>query len=159
MPGVTWYFKILAKASLFSGFNRSSTVPSGKASKASLVGAKTMSGPAFTNTFSNSAACTAATKVVWSDEPIAIFSTLGVDPSSSIKAWPCFAFIPVSVVLEDSVVEALSPFLQADTRPSITNVIAHNLKLTIDFIYRCLLFYDGYTSAPLPLGGKLAIRL
>ena len=83
---------------MFSGFKRLSTVPSGKAAKASLVGAKTIKGPAFTNAFSNCAACTAATKVEWSLDPIAICNTLGVDSSSVIKACPCLLSVCVSTV-------------------------------------------------------------
>ena len=48
------------KASLFSGFNKSSTVPAGNLSKASFTGAKPLIKYAFTSAFSKSAVCTAA---------------------------------------------------------------------------------------------------
>src|SRR6185312_1411463 len=61
--------------SLFSGFNKVSTVPAGNASKASLVGANTVNGPLLSNVGTSPAAFTAATKVVWSLEFMA-FSTI-----------------------------------------------------------------------------------
>ncbi len=42
----TWQVRTLVNVSLASGFNRPSTVPAGKAAKASLVGANTVNGPA-----------------------------------------------------------------------------------------------------------------
>jgi len=41
-PATTWYLRISPSFSLFSGRSRSSSVPSGRAAKASLVGATTM---------------------------------------------------------------------------------------------------------------------
>ncbi len=51
---------------LFSGFTRVATVPAGSTSKAALVGANTVKGPAEAKVETRSAAFTAATKVVWS---------------------------------------------------------------------------------------------
>jgi hypothetical protein len=42
---VTWYWRILRRASPFSGSSSFSTVPGGSLSKAALVGANTVSGP------------------------------------------------------------------------------------------------------------------
>ena len=99
---------------MFSGFNKFSTVPSGKAAKASLVGANTIKGPAFTKAFSRDAACTAATKVVWSGEPMAMLNTVGVLSSSVINACPVFLFAVVSASVTSEFVEAsLVSFLHA----------------------------------------------
>src|SRR6201992_3847867 len=54
--------------SLFSGFNRPSTVPAGSLAKASLVGANTVNGPGPESVSTRPAAFTAATSVVWSFE-------------------------------------------------------------------------------------------
>src|SRR5690606_8763764 len=54
--------------SLFSGFSSVSTVPAGRAAKASLVGARTVKGPAPDRVSTRPAALTAATSVVWSAE-------------------------------------------------------------------------------------------
>jgi len=62
----------LVSFSLFSGFTKSSTVPAGSLSKAALVGANTVNGPALLNAVTKSAAFTAATNVVWSLLPIAV---------------------------------------------------------------------------------------
>jgi len=53
---------------LFSGFTKDSTVPLGNLANASLVGANTVNGPALLRVYTNPAAFTAATKVVWSAE-------------------------------------------------------------------------------------------
>jgi hypothetical protein len=50
-------------------------VPAGSLSKAALVGAKTVNGPALDNVSTNPAALTAATRVVWSAE-LTAFSTI-----------------------------------------------------------------------------------
>src|SRR5208282_5926217 len=54
--------------SLFSGFNKVSTVPAGSLAKASLVGANTVKGPGPDSVSTRPAALTAATRVVWSFE-------------------------------------------------------------------------------------------
>src|SRR5580698_5514166 len=58
--------------SLFSGFSNVSTVPAGSLAKASLVGAKTVNGPAPFRVSTRPAAFTAATRVVWSAELTAL---------------------------------------------------------------------------------------
>ena len=54
----------LRQLSLFSGFSSVSTVPAGSFSKAALVGAKTVNGPAPWSVSTRPAALTAATSVV-----------------------------------------------------------------------------------------------
>src|SRR5208337_3146293 len=54
--------------SLLAGCSRVSTVPAGRRAKASLVGAKTVKGPAPSSVSTRPAAFTAATRVVWSLE-------------------------------------------------------------------------------------------
>merc|ERR1719469_189320 len=61
--GSTWKLRMSTNVSLFSGFRRVSRVPSGKAAKPSLVGAKTVNGPAEVNVSTKSPATTAATRV------------------------------------------------------------------------------------------------
>merc|ERR1719469_1756189 len=61
--GSTWKVRMCTNVSLFSGFRRVSRVPSGKAAKPSLVGAKTVNGPAEVNVSTKSPATTAATRV------------------------------------------------------------------------------------------------
>src|ERR1700755_2608782 len=46
LPGTTWYVRMPVSLALFSGLSSVSTVPFGSLSKASLVGAKTVKGPA-----------------------------------------------------------------------------------------------------------------
>ena len=55
---------MLVSLSLFSGFSSVGTVPSGSLSKARLVGANTVKGPAPDNVSTRPAAFTAATSVV-----------------------------------------------------------------------------------------------
>src|SRR5258708_32582496 len=57
---------------LFSGLSRVSTVPAGNCANASLVGAKTVNGPLLLSVSTRPAALTAATRVVWSVEFIAL---------------------------------------------------------------------------------------
>ena len=59
---------MLVSFSLFSGLSRVSTVPAGKALKASFVGANTVNGPLPSRVSTNPAAFTAATSVVWSSD-------------------------------------------------------------------------------------------
>jgi len=61
--GSTWYVKMSTSWSLFSGLSKVSRVPSGRAPKASLVGAKTVNGPGELNVSARSPATTAATNV------------------------------------------------------------------------------------------------
>src|SRR5579864_2541787 len=65
--------------SLFSGFSSVSTVPAGSLANASLVGAKTVNGPAPLSVSTRPAAFTAATRVVWSAEltALSIMSLVG----------------------------------------------------------------------------------
>src|ERR1700754_2882987 len=60
---------------LFSGLTKVSTVPAGNLSKAALVGANTVNGPALDKVSTRPAALTAATRVVWSFE-LTAFSTM-----------------------------------------------------------------------------------
>jgi hypothetical protein len=83
---------------LFSGFNKVSTVPSGKFSKASLVGANTVNGPLPYRVSTRPAAFIAATKVVWSLE-FAAFSTMffcGYIPSPPTITVLAALFIAIS---------------------------------------------------------------
>src|SRR4030088_1821941 len=57
---------------LFSGLSNVSTVPAGNCANASLVGAKTVNGPLLWSVSTRPAALTAATRVVWSAEFIAL---------------------------------------------------------------------------------------
>ena len=57
---------------LFSGFNRSSTVPAGSASNAASVGANTVNGPSPLSVSTNPAALTAATSVLNLPAPTAV---------------------------------------------------------------------------------------
>src|SRR5258708_13508125 len=57
---------MLGSVGLVSGLLSVSGVPGGKAANASLVGAKTVNGPALFNVSTSPAALTAATSVVWS---------------------------------------------------------------------------------------------
>src|SRR5437016_5751539 len=57
---------------LFSGLSRVSTVPAGNCANASLVGAKTVNGPLLLSVSTKPAALTAAIRVVWSAEFIAL---------------------------------------------------------------------------------------
>src|SRR5271166_2576197 len=64
--------------SLFSGFNRSSTVPAGNLANASSVGAKTVKGPLPFRVSTRPAACRAAARVL--NEPAATaVSTMSCD--------------------------------------------------------------------------------
>ena len=52
---------MFSKSPFFSGFNNPSTVPAGNLSKAALVGANTVNGPALLNDVTKPAALTAVT--------------------------------------------------------------------------------------------------
>ena len=60
---------MLANFSLFSGFKRSSNVPSGSFAKAASVGANTVNGPSAVNALSKPVAFNAVSKVL--NEPLA----------------------------------------------------------------------------------------
>ncbi|MFZ1523878.1 MAG: hypothetical protein WAT22_03610 [Saprospiraceae bacterium] len=79
---------MLTKSAFFSGFNNPSTVPAGNFSKAALVGAKTVNGPALESASTYPPALTAATKVVWSLLPTATCTMLGLETSSFTLDWP-----------------------------------------------------------------------
>ena len=96
LAAATWQARIVASCALFSGFSRVSTVPAGSFSNAALVGAKTVNGPAPSSVSTRPAACTAATRVVWSLE-LTAFSTMflvgyiGAPPTIGVAAWPARA--------------------------------------------------------------------
>merc|ERR1712048_667920 len=64
LAGNTWYVKMSTNWPLFSGFNRVSRVPAGRAPKASLVGANTVNGPGELRVSTKSPATTAVTSVL-----------------------------------------------------------------------------------------------
>ncbi len=70
---------------LFSGFNKSSTVPAGSLSNAPFTGAKTVNGPTFTTASSTPAASMAATKVLKSSNDFATCNAFA-DETSSVTA-------------------------------------------------------------------------
>src|SRR6476661_11291195 len=77
--------------SLFSGFNRLSTVPAGSLAKAALVGANTVKGPGPCSVSTRPAAFTAATSVVWSAELTAFWTmvllgNIGWPPTITVAA-------------------------------------------------------------------------
>jgi len=71
-PLATWYCKMLTKVDLFSGRSKASKTPSGKAAKASSVGAKTVNGPSSCKVVTRSPAVKAATSVSNLSSPEAI---------------------------------------------------------------------------------------
>ena len=78
---------MLTSCSLFSGLRSVSTVPAGRAAKASSVGAKTVNGPSPFKTSTRPAAYTAATNVPKLPAPIAV-STISFEcpPASVVVA-------------------------------------------------------------------------
>src|SRR5258708_8553137 len=80
---------------LFAGFSSVSTVPAGSFSKASLVGANTVNGPFDFSVATNPAALTAATRVVWSCEFIAL-STMSF--ALSMGEPPTIGFMSVAFI-------------------------------------------------------------
>lgn len=70
---------------LFSGFKIVVTIPAGSLSKAALVRANSVNGPALFNVLTKSPASTAATKVVWSGELMAISTTSFDCPNDSAE--------------------------------------------------------------------------
>lgn len=81
-PGTTWYSRMSVSVGMSS--SRVSTVPSGKAAKASSVGAKTVNGPSPDSVPTRSAAVTAATKV--SKQPSATASATMVPGASACSS-------------------------------------------------------------------------
>merc|ERR1719326_2579398 len=76
--GSTWKVRMSASCALFSGFNRESNVPAGRAPNASLVGANTVKGPGDDNVSAKSAATTAVTRVERSSTDCANSTMLGL---------------------------------------------------------------------------------
>merc|ERR1712039_968926 len=76
--GSTWYVRMSTSEALFSGFNKLSKVPSGRAPKASLVGANTVNGPGELRVSTRSPATTAATRVERSSTDCASSTMLGL---------------------------------------------------------------------------------
>ncbi len=89
---------------MFSGFNKSSTVPAGNLSKAAFTGAKTVNGPALLSEVVSPAASTAVTRVERSLFPAANFTMVGAESSSTTASWPPAT---VSVEVEVSVVASV----------------------------------------------------
>src|SRR6056297_1360266 len=75
LPATTWYLRISTSLSLFSGFSKLATVPSGSAANASSVGAKTVNGPSPFRASTSPAAFTAATRVLKSSAATAVSTT------------------------------------------------------------------------------------
>ena len=72
LAATTWYARIAASFSLFSGLRRVSTVPFGSFANAALVGANTVNGPSPLKVSTRPAAVTAATSVEKSSLPAAM---------------------------------------------------------------------------------------
>ncbi|AFL86077.1 hypothetical protein Belba_3580 [Belliella baltica DSM 15883] len=106
-----------------------STVPSGKAAKAALVGAKTVKGPSPLKVSNRPAAETAATKVVWSGEPSAMSTTVfGASSTTTSSTTSVVSSVSVDLLSQPTVNTAA---LQATARVKI-------YKIFILFLFCCL---------------------
>ena len=129
---------MFSKSPFFSGFNKPSTVPAGNLSKAAFVGAKTVNGPALLNEVTNPAAFTAATNVVWSLLPTAVWTMFGTEVSSTTFSCPPELTSVVSEVVSDV---AYSFCLQ----PMAMNKLANNNVLIDFFIINTFNILSNYT--------------
>merc|ERR1739848_778938 len=125
--GSTWYVKMSTSWSLFSGLSKVSTVPSGRAPKASLVGANTVNGPGELRVSARSPATTAATKVdkLSTDWANSTMFTVGSSDNSSkaggsitasmMWATPFVAKLSAPTTVASNLCPTRTPFLSATT--------------------------------------------
>jgi len=120
------------KACLFSGKSRLSTVPAGKAAKASSVGAKTVKGPSPLRVSTNSAAPRAAARVVKRPSATAV-STMSARSAGGrmtlSMTWmtPLSAMISVATTLASLIMTLPMSTLMATFLP---NNVSASVRLT-----------------------------
>ena len=85
-------------------WSKASTVPAGSASKAASVGANNVKGPAPFKVFTSPAAPIAASKVLWSSEPIIISVTVFGGNKTEFITWTT----PFSAIISATVTRASS---------------------------------------------------
>merc|ERR1712160_31392 len=122
-PERTWNVRMSTRVFLFSGFNKVSRVPAGKAPKASLVGAKTVNGPAEVSVVTRSPATTAATGVLkestdWASSTMlrvgaAVSALRGSITASMMWATPFVARLSAATTVASRLAPTLTPLASA----------------------------------------------